>query len=119
MTRVFRSFTCILLAAMPMVFGSAWASNQHKTIADVRCIVVAMKMSAGGNSAQQGTATMITLYYLGRLNGRTPGLDVENLIVKEAAKMSAADLRSDAARCGRALAEKGRQIQRIGLRLGD
>jgi hypothetical protein len=106
------------MAIMPLVFGSACAADRQ-TIADVQCIVVAMKMGAASGSAQQVTATMITLYYLGRLDERIPGMDIEGLIVKEAAKMSRADLRSEAARCGRALTEKGLEIQRIGNRLGE
>lgn len=106
----------VILLVMSMGLRVARAADQ-RTMSDIRCIVVAMKMSAGGSSAQKASATMITLYYLGRLDGRTPGLNVEGLIAKEAAEMSAAELRSDAARCGRVLVEKGREIQRIGLRL--
>ena len=106
----------LILLVTSMVFGNAWAADR-RTMSDIQCIVVAMKMSATEGSAQQASATMITLYYLGRLDGRTPGLNVEGLIAREAAKMSAAELRSDAVRCGRVLVEKGREIQRIGLRL--
>lgn len=120
MTR--RSSFCVwfftTVVVMPLVCGRAFAADRQ-TIADVQCIVVAMKMDAASGSAQQVTATMITLYYLGRLDERVPGTDIEGLIVKEAAKMSPADLRSEAARCGRALTEKGLEIQRIGSRLAE
>ncbi len=108
----------LVLLVMSTVFGSARAADQG-TMSDIRCIAVAMKMSAREGSAQQASATMITLYYLGRLDGRRPELNVEGLIAKVAANMSAAELRSDAPRCGRVLVEKGREIQSIGLSLMD
>ena len=108
----------LILLLMSMRLGNARATDQ-RTMSDIRCIVVAIKMRAGGGSAQKASAAMITLYYLGRLDGRTPGLDVAGLISKEAGKMNAADLRSDATRCGRVLVEKGREIQSIGLSLTD
>ncbi len=73
----------LILLVTSMVFGNALAADQ-RTMSDIRCIVVAMKMSARAGSAKQASATMITLYYLGRLDGRTPGLNVEGLIANEA-----------------------------------
>lgn len=106
-----------LVLAISMAWGTAHAANAE-SIADVRCIVVAMNVSKELDPARQSAAMMIALYYLGRLDGRGSEPDVENLIAKEAAKMSAAELRAEAERCGAALTTKGNEIQRIGDRLG-
>ena len=57
---------------------------------------------------------MLTLYYVGRLEGRVPKLDLKGFIVKEIARMMPDDFDSETKRCGLGLTEKGRQITRIG-----
>jgi len=56
----------------------------------------------------------MTLYYLGRLDGRAAKVDIERLIVAEATRMSSADYASEAQRCEGGLTEKGQQITQIG-----
>jgi hypothetical protein len=102
-----------LLIAFSMLCGTAHSANTE-SVADARCIVVAMNMSKELGPAQQSAAMMTLLYYLGRLDGRGSKLDIENLIEKEAVKMTAAELRAEAVRCGAALTEKGQEIQKIG-----
>jgi hypothetical protein len=51
------------------------------------------------------------------LDGRAPDTEVEGLIEREAEKMTAAEFRSNAVRCGKALTLKGQEIQRIGADL--
>lgn len=57
---------------------------------------------------------MLALYYLGRLDGRDPKLDVEKLIIEQVKTMTNADYSSEAVRCGNSLTTKGQQITRIG-----
>ena len=106
----------VLLVAITIGFGEADAANMD-SIADVRCVIVAMKMGKAPGSAQQTSAIMIALYYLGRLDGRALQANIEDLIAKEVVKMTAAELRSEAVRCGTALAKKGEEISNIGNRL--
>ena len=103
----------VLLVAFSMLCGSAHGADAE-SVADARCIVVAMKMSNEPAPTQQSAAMMTLLYYLGRLDARGSELDTENLIEKEAAKMTAAELRAEAVRCGAALTEKGQEIQKVG-----
>ena len=59
----------------------------------------------------------MTLYYIGRLDGRRPQLDIEHLLIEETRKMADADYASEEKRCGTRLAEKGQQITEIGKHL--
>ena len=55
--------------------------------------------------------------YLGRLDGRASHADIEELIEREVGKMNQAEFRANAVRCGKALARKGKEIQKIGAAL--
>ncbi len=61
------------------------------TIADARCVVVGMQIYDSTDSTKQASGMWLTLYYIGQLRGRTPQLDIENLLVEEARKMTDSD----------------------------
>lgn len=84
------------------------------TINDLRCVIVGAELSASPDSSQKFTAAMLMSYYLGRLSGRSPSLDVEDLIRREIVRMTPADFTSETRRCNNALAAKGKEVGRIG-----
>jgi hypothetical protein len=104
------SILVVTLGLASMRIGAQEAVN----IADVRCVAVGMKLASAANSADQSRGFLLTLYYLGRLDGRVPKLDIENLLIAEGSKMTSSDDTSEARRCGARLAEKGEQITKIG-----
>ena len=57
---------------------------------------------------------MLSMYYIGRLDGRVPKLDIEELMIKEISTMTTSDYGSEAKRCGASLTDKGQEITRIG-----
>jgi hypothetical protein len=107
------SMLVLILGLASMSVGAQEAVN----VADIRCVVVGMKLTGATDSPDQSRGFLLTLYYLGRLDGRSPKLDIERLIIEEARRMSEADYGSEERRCGAALAEKGRQITEIGKHL--
>ena len=60
---------------------------------------------------------MLSLYYIGRLDGRAPNFDLEGAMVEQMLKMTPADYASEAQRCGKRLQAKGQQITTIGKHL--
>jgi hypothetical protein len=103
----------VLLAVLGLVSARAEAQDAA-TIADIRCVVVGMQLSGMANSPQQSRGIVLTWYYIGRLDGRMPKLDIEDLLIKETSKMTASDYASEARRCGASLAEKGQKVTQIG-----
>lgn len=87
------------------------------TTADIRCVVVGMQMSGSVNSPLQPRGILLTLFYLGRLDGRVPELDIESLLIEQAGKMSDADYASEGRRCDAGLTQKGQQIIELGKHL--
>ena len=84
------------------------AAQDAATIADVRCVAVGMQIAGAAASPQQSSGVFITLYYMGRLDGRGVKKGVEEqLVVEEASKMTSADYASETKRCEAGLAETG------------
>jgi hypothetical protein len=84
---------------------------------DIQCLVLGLQMAQSPDNAQNSTAMMVTFYYLGRLDGRNPALDLENRIIDETSAMSklpASDLNKIRTRCGSELTTRGQQLTVIG-----
>jgi hypothetical protein len=107
------SLLSVLAGALTLSSGQATAQDAE-TIADVRCIIVGMRFAGMVDPTQQSAGMMLSLYYIGRLDGRVPKLDIEELMIKEVSKMTTSDYGSEAKRCGASLTDKGQEITRIG-----
>ena len=98
-----------------LTFWSVQAPAQDaETIADVRCLIVGVRISGMPDSNMQSAGTMLSLYYIGRLDAHVPKLDIEELMIKEISTMTTSDYGSEAKRCGTSLTDKGQEITRIG-----
>jgi hypothetical protein len=80
---------------------------------DARCFLAAVALSQSDNTAQVATA----YYFLGRLDGREPGIDLEKLILEVSRSMPPSELGSEAQRCGHELISRGRLVSSIGRKL--
>jgi hypothetical protein len=106
-------WTSVLVGVFTLLPAYAQAP-QAETIDDVRCVAVGMSMGGSGNSTQQSAGMMLALYYIGRIDGREPTLDIEVSMTKELLKMTSADFSREASRCGGHLTEKGKEITKMG-----
>jgi hypothetical protein len=103
----------VLMAASALV-SVAVSAQDSDTVADVRCVAVGIRDAELPNSTQKATGTLLVLYFLGRLDGRNPTLDLEKLLAEQIAKMTEADYATESRRCGQILATKGAQITHLG-----
>lgn len=85
-------------------------AQYDETTADVRCVLVGLRASA----LQQSSGSLEVMYYLGRLDGREPKLDLEALMTQETPRMTQAEYASEAVRCGKPLTLRGQQLVQIG-----
>lgn len=81
-------------------------------------MIVGAQLSASPNQEQRVPGQMILMYYLGRIDGRSPHADLRTLIRNEMQRMTAADLKSAASRCGKEFASRGDAVVQIGKSLG-
>jgi hypothetical protein len=103
----------LLVAALTLVPLQAMAQDAD-TVADVRCVAVGIRSAELPDSRQKSTGLLMALYFIGRLDGRDPKLDLEAMLSAQLSKMTAADFTAEAARCGNSLASKGAQITHVG-----
>lgn len=106
----------VCVAFAPSLFAKTYAADSQAT-ADARCVLVGMHVAFVGSPQQRPAGFMIAMYYFGRLDERSPHGDTERLVEAEAREMTPADYRVDAARCGKVLGVKGRELQAIGAAL--
>ncbi|HEY1898551.1 MAG TPA: hypothetical protein VGG49_02040 [Steroidobacteraceae bacterium] len=99
----------LLLVAMAIAPLQVMAQDPATT-ADVRCVVVGIRSAALPDSRQKSTGLLMALYYIGRLDGRDPKLDLRALLTEQLANMTSADFEAEAVRCSNALKDKGAQI---------
>jgi hypothetical protein len=84
------------------------------TIDDIRCLAAGLRFAEMPDSHQKSTGMLMVLYYIGRLDGRNPDLDIEGLLTEQISKLTAAEYAALATRCGNNLSAKGQQISHLG-----
>lgn len=103
----------LLLSAASLVPLHAFAQDAD-SMADIRCVAVGMHFAEAPDSHQKSTGTLLVLYYMGRLDGRAPSLDINKLLGEQIDRMTASDYGAEATRCSQNLAQKGAQIKQLG-----
>lgn len=106
-----------MMAAGAALGVLAWpaAAQVDQTTADLRCAIVGMAMAGQATTQQQGM--MAALYYIGKLDGRTPDLDLEQRVRSEAAGMTPQVIAAEGQRCGQELMARGKALATIGEHL--
>src|SRR5689334_21642795 len=75
---------------------------------DVRCFGLTLQMMQSQNCTEQMAGTMAHSYYLGRIDGRMPELDLEERVIAELPNMTKPDFfKAEATRCGPQMTARG------------
>ena len=102
-----------LLLTAVLIVPQGFAQDAD-SLADIRCVAVGMHFAEAPDSHQKSTGTLLVLYYMGRLDGRAPSLEIEKLLAAQIDKMTASDYNTEATRCSQNLSAKGAQIKQLG-----
>lgn len=111
-----------LISAAIMLGGllaTAATAQSDETTNDIRCLVVGLNLAQSQNAAARGASVLMAIYYMGRLEGRDPMLELDARITDEVLKMSTLDVQSEARRCGGELKAKGEAIAEMGKKLSE
>ncbi len=103
----------LLVAALTLMPLQVMAQDAD-TVADIRCVAVGIRSAALPDSHQKSAGLLMALYFIGKLDGRDPTIDLKARLSEQLAKMTATDFTTEAARCGNTLSTKGAQITRVG-----
>jgi len=102
------------LAAMTLGIAPAHADA---TTEDVHCLIIFMQMSNAQTQAAQTGGLICSFYYMGKLDGRAQGTDLEKLILDETTQMTEASFKADAKRCGDDMTRRGQAAADLGKAL--
>jgi len=107
------TLSTMLVAILSLLSTEALAQDAE-TIADVRCLVIGTSLLGSADAEQQSAGMILSMYHIGRLDGRMPKLDLENLLIHESEIMNDSDYRSEGKRCAAGLKDKSHELARIG-----
>jgi hypothetical protein len=110
----------ILMTVFPAVSGQAqetFSEHEVADTADLRCVIISVGMVSGQDAAMQVAGTVSAMYWIGRLDGRTPDYDMEARLIDQLSKMKSDDYAAEAARCGTILKGRGQFLQDMGRSL--
>lgn len=100
----------ILIAALALAGVSTAAhAEDDPNRDDVKCVLAMSAMLKLPQYASAGATGLF--YYVGRIEGRSPGYDLEHALRKEGGDMQRNDYRAEMERCGAALAAKNAQLK--------
>lgn len=94
-------------------------------LADVRCIAVFSTLAGDGvpnvtlSDDQKSGMTTLIMYYIGKLEGRGNGINIELALLRELAPEDSLNrmVREDLPRCGRETDSKGAMLSELGKSL--
>ena len=106
----------LVLAIAPLALAAV-PPTDPQTSKDLRCFL-AMSATAGSEDKTASLAGMIgAQYFLGRIDGRSPNLDLESAIMAEASSLTDADLKALLQSCGELMQDRGKAVKAIGERM--
>ena len=109
----------VLGAGAAAAMGATGASAQDAAIADVRCLAVGLYSAANEDAGQRTAGMMMTAYYLGRLDGRTPDYDLKTHfdlkahLTEEVRKLTTAQMQTEAARCSADMVARAKDMDAL------
>jgi hypothetical protein len=115
-----------LAIAIGLALSGCDRTPAFETTADVRCLAAIGRMPEvtpqESRDTDEGALTLTTagsLYYLGRVHGREPRLDLENALIVEILGMDTEKVRSELIRCGEEMSVAGAKWETIGKNLAQ
>jgi hypothetical protein len=92
------------------------AENSSLT-ADAQCLLIGTQLTSSSNEQLKFSGTLLTMYFLGKIEGRSSAVNLQELITDASKRISATELKSAMQRCGKELSARGAEITQIGKSL--
>jgi len=105
-------FLLVVFSQIPIGLAQREPSTQ-----DVRCIVVASRVSAIPDKDKQAAGKLLTMFYLGRVDAAFPSNQLAAAIEREDHALNASDFRSELSRCSNYLRDRALALDGISKNL--
>ncbi|HSX55331.1 MAG TPA: hypothetical protein VLG14_08540 [Sphingomonas sp.] len=114
----------MLIPVLASVLLTAQAAQLDPSIeADVACVASFSYLTSTLPKERQAEMAPLITYYVGRIDGKQPGVDLQAAILRQVAGKSGADLnsyvQSNTKRCGAEMVQMGNRLQAVGKALTD
>jgi len=112
-----KAMAMALLAAGFTTPAAAQLSTQ--VAGDLRCITILSAATATVSETQRPQMAAAVLYFIGRVDGAAPNLDLTSEIRRIVPTLGSLNLGDEAKRCAAILTEKGAKLQDVGKALQE
>lgn len=99
---------------MLLTTGASAQNLGDETVGDLRCMVVAMRMSESENPVMRASGSSAMMYFLGRLDGHAPNANLEQGLADAVTTMTAEDFAAEGRRCGQIMIDRGKALTAAG-----
>lgn len=93
------------------------ATEIDRVDSDLRCLAVSLTLLSSESAEQRQAGLGSFLYWLGRVDGGNPSIDLETRLRTLSTEMTQEQIASELVRCGQELVRRGQEVQAVGQRL--
>jgi len=90
------------------------AAAQSASDADLRCMLVASRLSQSTDAQTKNISSLMVFYYLGRLDARRPGLNLGAALQAEARTIVPTEMNPVVQKCVSTLEARGKVLEALG-----
>lgn len=104
----------ILFGSLTLATAVRAAPDDDANAADVRCVMVSFGLMQSPDPQIRALATGAGLYFVGRIRGRSPDLDLEAAVVQQLGALTPEDMRDELQRCRGVLQDEAGKLKVVG-----
>lgn len=106
--------TIVIAAALSALVNQASAAPAAANRTDLQCMLVASALGKNKEPEARGLSNIMVFYYLGRLDARTPGVDLGPALRAEVQKTPPQELQIQAQKCVETMKARAGALQALG-----
>jgi hypothetical protein len=110
-----RLLVAAALSLAPVPLRAAAPADENAR--DMRCLIVSFDLASAKNKELETAGLLASQYFLGRLDGRSPGGDFEALLVREAERMTEAEKAGLMTTCLKQIEDRNKLLEAVGNKL--
>ena len=103
--------TALTLSTEPL--NAAGNKVHDQTSTDLHCLAVGSILSTNSDQHFQSAGTIMTVYYLGRLDGEAPNKDLQKGLKEESLRMTPQDFEKSQVSCRALMVERAKLLSAI------
>jgi hypothetical protein len=111
-----RSATCAA-SVLALAAAAPASAEAPETTTDLKCLAFAFNMSSDADQTKAAAGTMAVLYFLGRIDGREPALNLEKRLVQPDMELKPSEMAGLGLTCGGMLKVRGAELATMSERL--